>query len=120
MGAKITIDSATMVNKAFEIIEAKWLFGMRPDQITAVVHPQSIVHSMVEYVDGAIKAQLGTPDMRLPIAYALGETVREDYGLPRLTLDMMREPHSPVLDPNKFPCLGFAYMALGAAAMWHA
>ncbi len=112
MGAKITIDSATMVNKAFEIIEAKWLFGMRPDQITAVVHPQSIVHSMVEYVDGAIKAQLGTPDMRLPIAYALGETVREDYGLPRLTLDMMRELTFTEPDPNKFPCLGFAYMAL--------
>jgi 1-deoxy-D-xylulose-5-phosphate reductoisomerase len=76
MGAKITIDSATMLNKAFEIIEARWLFNITPDRITAVVHPQSIVHSMVEFVDGAIKAQLGIPDMHLPIAYALGEGSR--------------------------------------------
>lgn len=76
MGAKITIDSATMVNKAFEIIEARWLFGMDPERITAIVHPQSIIHSMVEFCDGAIKAQMGVPDMRLPIAYALGEASR--------------------------------------------
>lgn len=76
MGAKITIDSATMVNKAFEIIEARWLFDMQPSQITAVVHPQSIIHSMVEFRDGAIKAQMGVPDMGLPIAYALGEASR--------------------------------------------
>ncbi len=76
MGAKITIDSATMVNKAFEIIEARWLFGIDPDKITAMVHPQSIVHSMVEFTDGALKAQLGVPDMTLPIAYALGEASR--------------------------------------------
>ncbi len=112
MGAKITIDSATMLNKAFEIIEARWLFGMEPERITAVVHPQSIIHSMVEYVDGAIKAQLGTPDMRLPIAYALGEASREDYALPPLTLDKMRSLTFMEPDPEKFPCLGFAYMAL--------
>lgn len=112
MGAKITIDSATMLNKAFEIIEARWLFGMPPERITAVVHPQSIVHSMVEYVDGAIKAQLGTPDMRLPIAYALGEATRDDYALPPLTLDRMRELTFMEPDPEKFPCLGFAYTAL--------
>ena len=76
MGAKITIDSATMVNKAFEIIEARWLFGIDPDKISAVVHPQSIIHSMVEFQDGAIKAQMGVPEMTLPIAYALGEASR--------------------------------------------
>ncbi len=112
MGAKITIDSATMLNKAFEIIEARWLFGIAPERITAVVHPQSIVHSMVEYVDGAIKAQLGTPDMRLPIAYALGEATRDDYRLPPLTLERMRELTFTEPDPEKFPCLGFAYTAL--------
>lgn len=78
MGAKITIDSATMVNKSFEIIEARWLFGIEPKRISAIVHPQSIIHSMVEFSDGAIKAQMGVPDMRLPIAYALGEATRMD------------------------------------------
>src|SRR5258708_13279398 len=71
MGRRITIDSATLVNKGFEIIEAHWLFDMRPDQIDVVIHPQSTVHSMVEYVDGSILAQLGPPDMRMPIQYAL-------------------------------------------------
>lgn len=70
MGAKITIDSASMMNKGFEVIEAKWLFGMRPEQIEVVVHPQSVIHSMVQFEDGAVKAQLGMPDMRLPIQYA--------------------------------------------------
>lgn len=112
MGAKITIDSATMINKAFEIIEARWLFGIEPARISAVVHPQSIVHSMVEFVDGAVKAQLGTPDMRLPIAYALGCARREDYDLPRLTLAQMSELtfHEP--DTEKFPALKLAYSAL--------
>ena len=112
MGAKITIDSATMLNKAFEIIEARWLFDMRPDQIDALVHPQSIVHSMVEFADGAIKAQLGVPDMRLPIAYALGETDRQDYGLPRLTLGQMSTLTFEDPDAEKFPCLGLARYAL--------
>ncbi len=112
MGAKITIDSATMLNKAFEIIEARWLFDMRPDQIDALVHPQSIVHSMVEFADGAIKAQLGVPDMRLPIAYALGETDRQDYGLPRLTLGQMSTLTFEEPDAEKFPCLGLARYAL--------
>ncbi|MDE7375668.1 MAG: 1-deoxy-D-xylulose-5-phosphate reductoisomerase [Muribaculaceae bacterium] len=112
MGAKITIDSATMLNKAFEIIEAHWLFGMRPDQITAVVHPQSIIHSMVEFVDGAMKAQLGVPDMRLPIAYALGERTRIDYDLPRLTLEQLSELTFAEPDLERFPCLGLAYRAL--------
>ncbi len=112
MGAKITIDSATMINKAFEIIEARWLFGIEPERISAVVHPQSIVHSMVEFVDGAVKAQLGTPDMRLPIVYALGCAERENYRLPRLTLGQMSQQtfHEP--DTVKFPALKLAHFAL--------
>lgn len=112
MGAKITIDSATMLNKAFEIIEARWLFSMQPSQIDAVVHPQSIVHSMVEFNDGAIKAQLGVPDMRLPIAYALGEAKRNDYALPRLSLEQMQTLTFEAPDPEKFPCLSLAKYAL--------
>ena len=112
MGAKITIDSATMLNKAFEIIEARWLFGVEGERIQAVVHPQSIVHSMVEFTDGAVKAQLGIPDMHLPISYALGLADRiptgerpltiADYG--RLTFE---EP-----DVEKFPCLTLAPFCL--------
>lgn len=83
MGAKITIDSATLMNKGFEVIEAKWLFGVRPDQIEVVVHPQSIIHSMVQFCDGSIKAQLGLPDMRLPIQFALGYPVRLKNSLQR-------------------------------------
>lgn len=112
MGAKITIDSATMLNKAFEIIEARWLFGMDPGKIEAVVHPQSIVHSMVEFADGAIKAQLGVPDMRLPIAYALGETARHDYALPGLTLEQMSTLTFEKPDTEKFPCLALARYAM--------
>ncbi len=112
MGAKITIDSATMLNKAFEIIEARWLFDIPAERIDAVVHPQSIVHSMVEFADGSIKAQLGTPDMRLPIAYALGETGRRDYELPRLTLQQASTLTFEQPDAERFPCLGLAYMAL--------
>ena len=84
MGAKITIDSATMMNKGFEMIEAKWLFGLNPQQIDVLVHPQSIVHSMVQFEDGSIKAQLGLPDMKLPIQYALGYPNRLKNSFPRL------------------------------------
>lgn len=112
MGAKITIDSATMLNKAFEIIEARWLFGINPERIRALVHPQSIIHSMVEFTDGAVKAQLGTPDMRLPIAYALGEATRADFGLPRLTLSELASLTFEEPDTQRFPCLGLAYRAL--------
>lgn len=112
MGAKITIDSATMMNKAFEIIEAHWLFGVSPDRIEAVVHPQSIVHSMVEFCDGAVIAQLGVPDMRLPIRYALGDATRLDA--PDEKLDLLA--HSPLTfekpDIERFPCLGLARKAL--------
>ena len=112
MGKKITIDSATMLNKAFEIIEARWLFDVKPEQITAIVHPQSIVHSMVEFNDGAVKAQLGVPDMRLPIRYALGETVRlttcdsplSFIQYPTLTFE---QP-----DEDRFPCITLGKYAL--------
>ncbi len=112
MGAKITIDSATMLNKAFEIIEAHWLFGVPAERIKAVVHPQSIIHSMVEYVDGAVKAQLGTPDMRLPIAYALGEASRSDFALPRLSLADISSLTFEEPDTERFPALSLAYLAL--------
>ena len=85
MGAKITIDSATMVNKAFEIIEARWLFNVDGSRISPVVHPQSIIHSMVEFIDGSVKAQLGLPDMRGPIRYALNDAMRRSTTAPRLT-----------------------------------
>ncbi len=112
MGAKITIDSATMVNKAFEIIEARWLFGIEPHRISAIVHPQSIIHSMVEFRDGAIKAQMGVPEMTLPIAYALGETERmadvSDFcSLAAHNSLTFEEP-----DTERFPALGLAHMAL--------
>lgn len=112
MGAKITIDSATMVNKAFEIIEARWLFGMESDRISAVVHPQSIVHSMVEFIDGAVKAQLGVPDMRLPIRYALGETHRlPTYDSP-LTIERMASLSFEEPDRKRFPAIDFGHFAL--------
>ena len=112
MGAKITVDSATMLNKAFELIEAHYLFGIEPRRIRAVVHPQSIVHSMVEFKDGAIKAQLGVPDMRLPIAYALGCHSRLDQAAPRLTLDQMASLTFEEPDLDKFPCLLLARTAM--------
>lgn len=112
MGAKITIDSATMLNKAFEIIEARWLFDIPALRIEAVVHPQSIVHSMVEFIDGAVKAQLGIPDMHLPIRYALGDATR----LPRDERAMSLTDYASLTfeqpDPVKFPCLGLAPLAL--------
>lgn len=112
MGAKITVDSATMLNKAFELIEAHYLFGIEPSRIRAVVHPQSIVHSMVEFADGAIKAQLGVPDMRLPIAYALGCSYRLDDAAPRLSLKDMASLTFEEPDTAKFPCLTLAHTAL--------
>ncbi len=112
MGAKITIDSATMLNKAFEIIEARWLFGVDAERIQAVVHPQSIVHSMVEFIDGAVKAQLGIPDMRLPIRYALGDARRLPSSEPPLTLADYSQLTFEQPDPEKFPCLTLAPYAL--------
>ena len=112
MGAKITIDSATMMNKAFEIIEAKWLFGFDADRIEAIVHPQSIVHSMVEFNDGAIKAQLGLPDMKLPIAYALGEGKRLEGAEKQLKISDFASLTFERPDPKRFPCLTLAQEAL--------
>lgn len=112
MGAKITIDSATMLNKAFEIIEAHHLFGIAPDRIEAVVHPQSIVHSMVEFTDGAVKAQLGVPDMHLPIAFALGEHTRLAGVSNRLRLEDYANLTFEKPDVERFPCLGFAHHCL--------
>ena len=112
MGAKITIDSATMMNKGFEVIEAKWLFGVRPDQIEVVVHPQSIIHSMVQYEDGAVKAQLGMPDMRLPIQYAFSYPQRIKASFDRLDFSRMKELTFEQPDTNRFRCLALAYEAL--------
>lgn len=112
MGAKITIDSATMLNKAFEIIEARWLFGIDADKIEAVVHPQSIIHSMVEFVDNSVKAQLGLPDMHLPIRYALGDATRLATAAPALTLADYATLTFEKPDTEKFPCLNLAYEAL--------
>lgn len=112
MGPKITIDSATMLNKAFEIIEAHYLFGIAPERISAVVHPQSIVHSMVEFVDGAVKAQLGVPDMRLPIAYALGQNTRLAGVSKHLSLADYASLTFEQPDTERFPCLSLAHLAL--------
>ncbi len=112
MGAKITIDSATMMNKGFEVIEAKWLFGVSPDKIEVLVHPQSIVHSAVQFKDGAVKAQLGIPDMRLPIQYAFSYPERLPLSTARL--DLFKQPlefFRP--DTAKFRCLALAFEALG-------
>lgn len=112
MGAKITVDSATMVNKGFEVIEAHWLFGFPAGRIDVLVHPQSVVHSMVEYEDGAVKAQLGTPDMRLPIQYALTFPDRPDYGGSRLDFAKTGTLTFEEVDGEKFPALGIAYECL--------
>ena len=112
MGAKITIDSATMMNKGFEVIEAKWLFGVRSDQIEVVVHPQSVIHSMVQFEDGAVKAQLGVPDMRLPIQYAFSYPQRIKASFDRLDFMKMTELTFEQPDIKRFRCLGLAYEAL--------
>ena len=111
MGAKITIDSATMMNKGFEMIEAKWLYDIEPDRIDIVVHPQSIVHSMVEFVDGSVKAQLGLPDMHLPIRYALGLPGRLATNERRMTIADYANLTFEKPDFDKFPLLTTAYEA---------
>jgi len=112
MGAKITIDSASMMNKGFEIIEAKWLFGVSPDQIQVVVHPQSIIHSMVQFADGSIKAQLGMPDMKLPIQYAFTYPDRLKTNFPRFDFDLCSQFTFEKPDMERFRNLGFAYYAM--------
>lgn len=112
MGNKITIDSATLMNKGFEVIEAHWLFGLNSDQIDVLIHPQSIVHSFVHFVDSSVKAQLGLPDMKIPISYALSypERLKFDFEELDLTKISTLEFYSP--DPKKFRCLALAYFAL--------
>lgn len=112
MGAKITIDSASMMNKGFEVIEAKWLFGVKPEQIEVVVHPQSVIHSMVEYTDGAVKAQLGVPDMRLPIQYAFSYPKRESLSGERLDFMKCNTLTFEAPDTKRFRNLAFAYEAM--------
>ena len=112
MGAKITIDSATMMNKGFEVIEAKWLFGVHPEQIEVLVHPQSIVHSMVQFSDGSIKAQLGMPDMRLPIQYAFTYPERIDSNFPRLDFSEYPQLTFEKPDIGRFRNLAIAYKAM--------
>lgn len=112
MGAKVTIDSASMMNKGFEMIEAKWLFGMKPEQIEVVVHPQSIIHSMVQFADGCIKAQLGVPDMRLPIQYALTYPERASSSFGRVDFSVTRELTFEEPDRKTFRNLQLAYDAV--------
>lgn len=112
MGAKITIDSATLMNKGLEVIEAHWLFNAKPEEIDVVVHPQSVIHSMVEYVDGSVLAQLGNPDMRTPIAYGLGYPNRLDSGVASLSLLEVAKLEFEAPDMERFPCLRLAFDAL--------
>ena len=112
MGAKITIDSATLMNKGFEVIEAKWLFDVSPDQIQVVVHPQSVIHSMVQFEDGAVKAQLGMPDMRLPIQYAFSYPRRLKSDFERLDFFQLKDLTFERPDADRFRCLALAYEAL--------
>ena len=112
MGAKITIDSASMMNKGFEVIEAKWLFGVPVEKIQVLVHPQSIVHSAVQFMDGAIKAQLGAPDMRLPIQYALSFPERLKSDFPRADLLALKDLTFEKPDLERFPNLALAYEAM--------
>jgi len=112
MGRKISVDSATMMNKGLEVIEAHWLFDAAPEKIQVVIHPQSVIHSMVEYVDGSVLAQLGNPDMRTPIAHALGYPERIDSGVTSLDIFKIARLDFEAPDLERFPCLDLAYQAL--------
>jgi 1-deoxy-D-xylulose-5-phosphate reductoisomerase len=112
MGRKISIDSATLMNKGLEVIEARWLFDIPAEKIRVVVHPESIVHSLVEYIDGSVVAQLGIPDMRIPIAYALSYPERLNLGLSRLSLSACGSLNFEKPDYERFPALGLAFAAL--------
>jgi 1-deoxy-D-xylulose-5-phosphate reductoisomerase len=114
MGKKISVDSATMMNKGLEVIEAHWLFNAPPEQIEVVIHPQSIVHSMVEYFDGSVLAQLSNPDMRTPIAHSLIYPERIEAGVNWLDLAKIGTLTFEAPDLRRFPCLGLAYQALAA------
>ncbi len=112
MGKKISVDSATLMNKGLEVIEARWLFDARPEQIQVLIHPQSIVHSMVAYRDGSFIAQMGTPDMRTPIAHVLAWPQRIEAGVNRLNLAQMNDLSFSEPDLDRFPCLGLAFDAM--------
>jgi 1-deoxy-D-xylulose-5-phosphate reductoisomerase len=112
MGAKITIDSATLMNKGLEVIEARWLFGFGPDEIDILVHPESVVHSMIELIDGSVIAQMGITDMRHAIQYALTYPERHSCQLPSLDLTAISGLHFEAPDPERFPCIALAYRAL--------
>jgi 1-deoxy-D-xylulose-5-phosphate reductoisomerase len=114
MGAKITIDSATLMNKALEIIEARWLFDLPPEKIRVIIHPQSIIHSLVEFHDGSLVCQLGPPDMRIPIQYALTYPERRPLPLQRLCLEEVSTLSFQAPDPERFPALRLAYEVLAA------
>ena len=114
MGKKISVDSATMMNKGLEVIEAHWLFNAAPEKIQVVIHPQSVIHSMVEYVDGSVLAQLGNPDMRTPIAHALGLPDRIETEVAPLDMFKIGRLNFEAPDFKRFPCLGLAYQALVA------
>ncbi|HUT54754.1 MAG TPA: 1-deoxy-D-xylulose-5-phosphate reductoisomerase [bacterium] len=112
MGRKISVDSATLMNKALEIIEAHWLFGLPPEKIEVVIHPEAIIHGMVEFDDGSVVAQMSVPDMRLPILHALAWPERIAAGMPRLDLPELGRLTFRRLDPSRFPAPGLAYQAL--------
>ena len=112
MGRKISVDSATMMNKALEVIEARWLFELKPEQIKVVIHPQSIIHSMVVCRDGSVLAQLGTPDMRVPISYGLSFPQRIESGAPRLNFDTLAALSFEPADARRFPGLHMAWAVL--------
>ncbi len=124
MGRKISVDSATMMNKGLEVIEAHWLFSLAPDRISVLIHPQSIIHSMVEYLDGSVLAQLGNPDMRTPIAHAMAWPMRMESGVSSLNLAQGPALQFEEPDLGRFPCLGLAFQALeqgaGASAVLNA
>jgi len=112
MGRKITIDSATLMNKGLEVIEARWLFGVNAERVEVLIHPQSVVHSMVEFVDGSVLAQLGVTDMRLPIQYALSYPERWEAAIPGIDFSRGLRLEFEAPDHERFPCLGLAYRAL--------
>lgn len=115
MGKKISVDSATLMNKGLEVIEAHWLFGVAPEQIEVVIHPQSVIHSLVQYVDGSVLAELGNPDMRTPIAHALAWPERISAGVAPLDLPALARFDFERPDLERFPCLALAYRALAAS-----
>ena len=116
MGKKVTIDSATLMNKGLEVIEAHWLFGLPVEQVDVIIHPQSIIHSLVEFVDGSMLAQLGVPDMRVAIQYALTYPERRQSAVARLALEGIGALTFEAVDREKFPCLDLAYEAAAADA----